>query len=76
MDLPDGCNGVSTALWINVPERSWRYRRAPTSGHSSSALAPTGADSAVGSILPVQGAYYATMFASMPAKMLISMATR
>jgi PPE-repeat protein len=39
-----------------------------------SALAGTGADSAAGSILPVQGAYYATMMASMPAKMLISMA--
>ncbi len=39
-----------------------------------SALVPAGVNSAVGSILPVQGAYYATMMASMPAKMLISMA--
>ena len=39
-----------------------------------SALVPAGADSATGSILPVQGVYYATMMASMPAKMLISMA--
>jgi PPE-repeat protein len=31
------------------------------------------AESATGSILPVQAAYYLTMFASMPAKMLISM---
>jgi PPE-repeat protein len=48
----------------------------PTSLDSSllSALAGTGAESATGSILPVQGAYYATMMASMPAKMLISMA--
>jgi hypothetical protein len=38
-----------------------------------SALAPTGVATATDSILPVQGAYYATMFASMPAKMLISM---
>jgi PPE-repeat protein len=36
-------------------------------------LAPTGVATATGSILPVQGAYYATMLASMPAKMLISM---
>jgi len=37
------------------------------------ALVPTGVASATGSILPVQGVYYATMMASMPAKMLISM---
>ena len=36
-------------------------------------LAPTGVATATGSILPVQGVYYATMLASMPAKMLISM---
>jgi PPE-repeat protein len=48
----------------------------PTSLDSSllSVLAPAGVESAAGSILPVQGAYYATMMASMPAKMLISMA--
>ena len=40
----------------------------------ASATATTGVTSATGSILPVQGVYYATMFASMPAKMLISMA--
>jgi PPE-repeat protein len=38
-----------------------------------SVLAPTGVATATDSILPVQGAYYATMMASMPAKMLISM---
>lgn len=38
------------------------------------ATATTGVTSATGSILPVQGIYYVTMFASMPAKMLISMA--
>jgi PPE-repeat protein len=36
-------------------------------------LAGTGVASATSSILPVQAAYYATMLASMPAKMLISM---
>jgi PPE-repeat protein len=36
-------------------------------------LAGTGVATATDSILPVQGAYYLTMFASMPAKMLISM---
>jgi PPE-repeat protein len=38
-----------------------------------SALAGSGVETATGSILPVQGIYYLTMFASMPAKMLISM---
>ncbi|MFZ3270708.1 MAG: PPE family protein [Mycobacterium sp.] len=38
-----------------------------------SALTSTGLGSTTGSILPIQGVYYATMFASMPAKMLISM---
>jgi PPE-repeat protein len=38
-----------------------------------SSLAGTGVESAAGSLLPVQGAYYATMLASMPAKMLISL---
>jgi PPE-repeat protein len=48
----------------------------PTSLDSTllSALVPAGVNSAAGSILPVQGAYYATMMASMPGKMLISMA--
>ena len=48
----------------------------PTSLDSTllSALVPTGVASATGSILPVQGVYYATMMASMPAKMLISLA--
>jgi len=38
-----------------------------------SVLTATGAGSAADSILPVQGVYYATMMASMPARMLISM---
>jgi PPE-repeat protein len=48
----------------------------PTSLDSTllSALIPAGASSAVGSLLPVQAAYYATMAASMPAKMLMSLA--
>jgi PPE-repeat protein len=39
-----------------------------------STLAPTSVATATGSILPVQALYYGTMLASMPAKMLISMA--
>jgi PPE-repeat protein len=48
----------------------------PTSLDSTllSVLVPTSVASATGSILPIQGIYYATMFASMPAKMLISLA--
>jgi PPE-repeat protein len=40
----------------------------------ASTAATTSVATATGSILPIQGVYYATMFASMPAKMLISMA--
>jgi PPE-repeat protein len=58
-------SAASTALSdVGVP--------AATTNALSSA-ASTVADSATGSILPVQAAYYLTMFASMPAKMLISM---
>jgi PPE-repeat protein len=57
-------NGLTSALSTALP--------ASTTNALSSA-ASTVADSATGSILPVQAAYYATMFASMPAKMLISM---
>jgi PPE-repeat protein len=61
-------NGLSSALSSAVSNTA----------HSASALiSATTADAATtatGSILPVQGVYYATMFASMPAKMLISMA--
>src|SRR6201992_2324304 len=39
-----------------------------------STLAPTSVASSVGSIFPIQAAYYGTMLASMPAKMLISLA--
>jgi PPE-repeat protein len=48
----------------------------PTSVDSSllSVLAPTSVASSVGSIFPIQAAYYGTMLASMPAKMLISLA--
>jgi len=48
----------------------------PTSLDSTllSTLAPTSVATSVGSIFPVQALYYGTMLASMPAKMLISMA--
>jgi PPE-SVP subfamily C-terminal region len=48
----------------------------PTSLDSTivGALTSTGLGSTTDSILPVQGVYYATMMASMPARMLISMA--
>jgi PPE-repeat protein len=58
-------SAASTALGdLGVP--------ASTTNALTSAVAPV-ATSATGSILPVQAVYYATMFASMPAKMLISM---
>jgi PPE-repeat protein len=62
-------NGVTSAMStvmsdLGVP--------AATQTAVNAAVAPTVA-SATGSILPVQAAYYLTMFASMPAKMLISM---
>jgi PPE-repeat protein len=44
------------------------------SATSSSGLVSSGATSVAGDILPVQGAYYGTMMASMPVRMLISMA--
>lgn len=47
----------------------------PTSWNSTllSVLAPAATDSTEGALLPIQGTYYAAMFASMPAKMLISL---
>jgi PPE-repeat protein len=47
----------------------------PTSWDSTllNVLAPAAADSTEGALLPIQGTYYAAMFASMPAKMLISL---
>jgi len=59
-----GSNGLSSAASTALPA-------ATTSALSSDAS--TVATTATGSILPVQAAYYLTMFASMPAKMLISM---
>ena len=60
-----GSNGLSSAAsTLGVPAAT----------QSAATTAATGiADTATGSILPVQAAYYLTMFASMPAKMLISM---
>ena len=48
----------------------------PTAAQNGLAAAATttGVDSATGSILPVQAAYYLTMMASMPARMLMSLA--
>src|SRR3984957_488735 len=46
---------------------------AATTNALSSATTTVGATTATGSLLPVQAAYYLTMFASMHAKMLISM---
>ena len=48
----------------------------PASADSTlvSTLAPTSVATATGSIFPIQAAYYGTMLASMPAKMLISLA--
>jgi PPE-repeat protein len=47
---------------------------AATTNALSSATTTVGATtSTVGSLLPIQGAYYLTMFASMPVKMLLSM---
>jgi PPE-repeat protein len=61
-----------TGAWTNV----LTDLGVPTSLDSTllGVLVPAGTESAVGSILPVQAAYYVTMMASMPAKMLISMA--
>ena len=62
-------NGLTTAAStvmsdLGVP--------AATQSAINAAVAPS-LGSATGSLLPIQGAYYLTMFASMPAKMLISM---
>jgi PPE-repeat protein len=58
-------NGLSSAASTALPSA--------TANALSSATSTVGATTAVGSIFPVQAAYYLTMFASMPAKMLISM---
>ena len=58
-------NGLSGAASTALPSA--------TANALSSATSTVSATTATGSILPVQAAYYLTMFASMPAKMLISM---
>jgi PPE-repeat protein len=63
-------NGLSSAL-SSAAGNSAHSASALSSGTTAATTAGTGA---VDSILPVQGVYYATMLASMPAKMLISMA--
>jgi PPE-repeat protein len=61
-----------TSAWTNI----LGDLGVPTSLDStlSSVVGSSGVGSATDSILPVQAAYYATMMASMPARMLISMA--
>jgi PPE-repeat protein len=74
-------NTVSSALTSAVSNLSGAssaaHAAAATSGAatatSTAATTADAATGATGSILPVQAAYYATMFASMPAKMLISL---
>jgi PPE-repeat protein len=71
-------NGVSPALSSAVSNltgaSTGAQAGAATSGATTAAGAGTGAvTSTAGTLLPIQGAYYATMLASMPAKMLISL---
>jgi PPE-repeat protein len=71
-------NSLSSALSSAVSNLSGAstaaQSAAATSGASTSAATvANAATGGVGSILPVQAAYYATMLASMPAKMLISL---
>ena len=69
--LPNGLTNVVTNGLTNV----LGDLGVPTSLSTElgSVLTSTGLGSVTDSILPVQGVYYATMMASMPAKMLISM---
>ncbi|HEY1842900.1 MAG TPA: PPE family protein [Mycobacterium sp.] len=58
-------NGLSSAMsTLGVPAATQT---------SLASTAATSVESATGSIVPIQAAYYMTMFASMPAKMLISL---
>jgi PPE-repeat protein len=71
-------NGVSSALSSAVSNltgaSAGAHAGAATSGATAATTATTGVvDSAAGTLLPIQGTYYATMLASMPAKMLISL---
>jgi PPE-repeat protein len=62
-------NGLTTAASAALTDLGVP---ASTTNALTSAVAPT-IGSATGSLLPIQGAYYLTMFASMPVKMLMSM---
>ena len=64
-------NGLSGAA---AGAQSAASSGAATTAASTAATAADAATTATGSIFPVQAAYYVTMFASMPAKMLISLA--
>ena len=71
-------NGVSSALSSAVSNltgaSAGAHAGAATSGATAATTATTGVvDSAASTLLPIQGTYYATMLASMPAKMLISL---
>ena len=66
----NGIRNWTAVLAISAYRRLYR----PGSQSSLGTTATTGVTSAAGSILPVQAVYYVTMFASMPAKMLMSMA--
>jgi PPE-repeat protein len=67
-----GSGNTLTSAWTNV----LGDLSVPASLDSTllSSLVPTSVSSSVGSILPIQLGYYGTMLASMPAKMLISLA--
>lgn len=64
-------NGLSSALSSAVSNAA--HSASAVSSGSTAATVTNAATSATGSLLPIQGAYYATMFASMPVKMLLSM---
>ncbi len=71
-------NGVSSALSSAVTNltgaSSGAQAGAATSGAATATgTVPTAVTSTAGTLLPIQGTYYATMLASMPAKMLISL---
>jgi PPE-repeat protein len=71
-------NGVSSALSSAVTNltgaSSGAQAGAATSGAATATSTGTGVvTSTAGTLLPIQGTYYATMLASMPAKMLISL---
>lgn len=69
-----GTNPLSSAWTSVLTDLGVQTSTTGTQTALASATATTSVATATGSILPVQAIYYATMLASMPAKMLISMA--